>query len=90
MVAAMEANPTLATRPALILNRPKLDELRRANGINTEQGLAKIIGVRVETLWRASKGDPVSGAFVARVKLAFPHASMDSLFEVSSVEAVAS
>lgn len=80
------ANP--ARGPRLVLNRRKLDELRRANGIATEVGLAKIIGVRVETLWRASTGEPVSGVFVAKVKLAFPHASMDSMF--SAVEAIAS
>lgn len=85
----MEPIPTSAKpRPRLVLNRPKLDELRRANGIATEVGLAKIIGVRVETLWRASSGEPVSGVFVAKVKLAFPHASMDLMFD--AVEAVAS
>lgn len=89
MVAGMETVPTSAkSRPGLILNRNKLDELRRVNGITTEKKLAEIIGVRVETLWRASQGAPVSGAFVARVKIAFPHASIESMFDIA--EAIAS
>lgn len=66
-----------------MLNRPKLDELRRANGIQTETELARIIGVSPATLWRVSEGkvNP-SNEFIARVVCAFPHASMSSLFEV--------
>lgn len=87
----MQAPTTsVSATPVLILNRSKLDELRRANGITTEAELARIIGIRTETLWRASNGHPVSGRFIAGVKVAFPHTSMDSLFEVSTVESVAS
>ena len=85
----MEAIPIPAkSRPALLLNRGNLTKLQRANGIATERELAEIIGVRVETLWRASRGEPVSGIFAARVKLAFPHVSLDSMFNV--VEEIAS
>lgn len=81
-----------ATKPArakaaLVLNRAKLDELRRANGIVSEAELARIIGVSPITLWRISNGEhQPSGAFVARVMLAFPHVSMDSLFGVVVLE----
>lgn len=74
----------------MVLNRAKLDELRRANGIVSEAELSKIIGINPATLWRASEGNPVSGGFIARVKLAFPHVATDTLFEVVTSEAVAS
>lgn len=78
----MEATPTPErAKAALVLNRSKLDELRRANGIETEADLAAVIGVDTATLWRATNGKPVSGGFVARVVIAFPHASMRSLFD---------
>jgi len=74
-----------------VLNRAKLDELRRANGIGSEVELARIIGVNPVTLWRVSNGDVrPSNGFIARVTLAFPHAAMSSLFEVISAETVAS
>ena len=78
------------TSPAVTLNRPQLDELRRAHGIETEVELARIIGVNPATLYRLSKGEPVSAGFIARVKLAFPAASFDSLFNVRTAEALAS
>ena len=66
---------------SLTLNRVKLDELRRAHGIKTEAELARRIGVTASTLYRISVGDvQPSGLFVARVKLAFPMATLDSLF----------
>ena len=66
----------------LVLNRAKLDELRRAHGIESEAKLARTIGVSAETLWRVSNGGKPSNAFMARVKLAFPSASLDVLFEM--------
>lgn len=87
MVALMESTSRGSRRKvATYLNRPKLDELRRANGIQTEVELARIIGVNAATLWSASEGRPVSGTFIAGVILAFPHASLDSLFSARSVE----
>lgn len=66
-----------------MLNRSKLDELRRANGIQSEAELARILGVSPTTLWRVSNREVApSNGFIARVLLAFPHASMASLFEV--------
>jgi DNA-binding XRE family transcriptional regulator len=80
----MQAADTSARNaPAVLLNRSKLDELRRANGIETEADLARIIGVSPETLWRVSNGKTIpSNGFIARVILAFPHASMAALFVV--------
>lgn len=72
-----------------MLNRAKLDELRKANGIDTESDLARIIGVDPATLWRLSRGAAVSGSFIARVKLAFPHVPMDQMFSVVTTEKVA-
>jgi len=74
----------------MVLKRAKLDELRRANGIETEAQLAKVIGVNPATLWRASEGKPVSGGFIARMKLAFPHVSSDALFAAVPAEDLAS
>jgi transcriptional regulator with XRE-family HTH domain len=72
----------------LALNRSKLDELRRAHGIKTEAELARRIGVDPSTLYRISIGDvQPSPGFIARVKLAFPMASLDSLFSATRVEA---
>lgn len=68
------------TKVQFVLNRPKLDELRKVHEIKTEAELAKRIGISAETLWRASNGTPPSNAFMARLKLAFPNASLDSLF----------
>jgi len=87
----MKSSTTPATAPVMVLNRDKLDELRRANGISTEAELARIIGVSPETLWRVSNGKTFpSNGFIARVKVAFPHTSTDSLFEVVYPEAMAS
>ena len=76
--------------PVLVLNRSKLDDLRRANGIKTEAELAAIIGVSPETLWRVTNGkvNPSNG-FMARVIVAFPHAGLASLFEVVHAEQAA-
>jgi DNA-binding XRE family transcriptional regulator len=74
----------------MVLVRSKLDELRKANGIETESEMARIIGVNPATLWRVSRGEPVSGSFIARVMIAFPHASMDQLFKVEDAKALAS
>ncbi len=91
MVVDMQTVPVTTTaKPALVLNRRQLDALRKANGIETEAELARIIGVRPETLWRATKGEPISGIFAASVKIAFPHASLDSLFSAVSERALAS
>lgn len=69
--------------PTLVLNREKLDELRRAHGIRTEAELARKIGVSRETLWRVSTQKSLpSNQFIATVRAAFPAASMDSLFEI--------
>jgi DNA-binding XRE family transcriptional regulator len=83
-IAAMQtASTPTRTTPAVVLNRSKLDELRRANGIQTEAELARIIGVSPATLWRVTTGEVnPSNGFIARVLLAFPHASMSTLFEV--------
>lgn len=70
---------------AMVLNRPKLDELRRAHGIRSEAELARRIGVSPETLWRVSKGGVPSNSFMARVCVAFPTASFGDLFRVSEM-----
>lgn len=77
--------PAHATQasPTLRLNRPKLDELRRAHGITSEAELARRIGVDAATLWRVSNSEGApSAAFIARVMVAFPAARMDDLFSV--------
>jgi DNA-binding XRE family transcriptional regulator len=81
------------TVPIIVLRRDKLDELRRANGIESEAELARIIGVSPTTLWRISRGEVVpSQGFIARALLAFPHAQFATLFKVDRrvTQAVAS
>lgn len=71
--------------PAYALNVPKLDDLRFANGIATDAELARIIGVSAETLWRVRHGHTKpSNEFMARLKVAFPHSTLDSLFTLVS------
>lgn len=87
----MQPAPSTPATVKLQINRTRLDELRRAHGIETEAELARRIGVDPSTLWRVSNGDvQPSPVFIARVMLAFPAARMDSLFEAIRVEAVAS
>ncbi|WP_309129450.1 hypothetical protein [Microbacterium sp.] len=79
----MKDSFTGETSPTIALRRQKLDELRRANGIDTEAELARIIGVSPTTLWRISRGDVApSHGFIARTLLAFPHSKFETLFEV--------
>lgn len=79
----MQPSNTDATSPTIVLRRKKLDALRRANGIDTESELARIIGVSPTTLWRVSKGEvEPSAGFIARTLLAFPHTTFANLFEV--------
>lgn len=69
-----------ATRPVLVLNREKLDELRRANGIGSEAELARRLDVDPSTLYRVSNGKSVpSNEFIAGLKAAFPLCSLDDL-----------
>ena len=76
--------------PAIALRREKLDELRRANGIDSEAELSRIIGVSPTTLWRISRGDVApSPGFIARTLLAFPHSKFETLFEVVDRAALA-
>ncbi|HEY9310255.1 MAG TPA: helix-turn-helix transcriptional regulator [Microbacterium sp.] len=86
----MQELDTNAGQPKTWLRREKLNELRKANGIQTEAELARIIGVSPETLWRVSNYKmPASGGFIARTLIAFPHASFEVLFEVTASEPAA-
>lgn len=86
----MKESFTGESSPAITLRRDKLDELRRANGIESEAELSRIIGVSPTTLWRISRGDVVpSPGFIARTLLAFPHAKFETLFSVVRPEAMA-
>lgn len=68
---------------ALVLNRSRLNELRKANGIETEKDLARVIGVNYTTLYRVSIGSTIpSNEFMAKVAMAFPLVPFDQLFTV--------
>lgn len=76
----MQTRSEAATRPVLVLNRQKLDELRRASGIPSEAELARRLNVDVSTLYRVSAGKTVpSNEFIAGLKVAFPMCSLDDL-----------
>lgn len=78
---------TARVRRVLVLNRDKLDELRRANGIESETKLAKVLGVSYTTLWRVSNGEVApSNEFITAVLLAFPHVEWPALFSFGTVE----
>lgn len=84
------SSPRVGASPSLRLNVEKLNELRRAHGIKSEAELARLIGVDVSTLYRVSNNlTSPSPTFVAGLKLAFPAASLDSLFDAVRAEAVA-
>jgi predicted transcriptional regulator len=72
-----------AKTPQMRLNVPKMNELRRAHELESNVDLARLLGVDTATLHRVMKGTVApSSSFIARVKLAFPSVSIDSLFYV--------
>ncbi|QAB18699.1 XRE family transcriptional regulator [Leucobacter muris] len=72
-----------------MLNRQKLDELRRANGITSEAELARRLEVDPSTLYRVSTGKSVpSNEFIAGLKLAFPLCSLDDLLTLTDLAVV--
>lgn len=80
----MQSNSTTAPKPVLVLNRQKLDELRRASGIPTEAEMARRLGVDASTLYRISSGKTMpSNEFMAGLKAAFPLSSLDDLFTLT-------
>lgn len=86
----MQVSNINAGTATIALRRDKLDELRRANGIDTEADLARIIGVSPTTLWRISEGKSAAGpGFIARTLLAFPHAKFETLFAIAQPESLA-
>ncbi|UCR89285.1 helix-turn-helix domain-containing protein [Mycetocola spongiae] len=79
---------TSAAQPGLRLNRAKLDELRRANGIESEADLARLANINPTTLWRVSTGKTLpSNGFIARMVVAFPLCPMGELFFVDKAAA---
>lgn len=76
----MQTDTATATKHKMVLNRSKLDELRRASGIRSEAELARRLGVDAATLYRLTKGETVPGnRFITGLKLAFPMCSLDDL-----------
>lgn len=74
-----------ATQPLLLLNRSKLDELRRANGIRSEAELARRLGVNAATLYRVSAGlTAPSNQFMAGLKVAFPLVPLDDFLTLKA------
>jgi ribosome-binding protein aMBF1 (putative translation factor) len=67
----------------LVLNRQKLDELRRASGIPSDAELARRLNVDPSTLYRVSSGRTApSNEFMAGLKVAFPMCSLDDLLSL--------
>lgn len=83
----MHGNNMHVSKPRLILNRARLDELRRAHGIESEVDLARKLGVNAATLYRVTTGRTTpSNEFLAGLKLAFPMCSLDDLTVVATGE----
>lgn len=79
----MQQTSTAASRRFLVLNREKLNELRRSAGIKSEAELARRIGVDPATLYRLSTGkSKPSNEFLAGLKMAFPIVPLDDLLKV--------
>lgn len=85
----MQAPSTTAIQAhRLVLVRSKLDELRRAHGIESDTDLALRLGVNKTTLYRVSTGRTTpSNEFIAGIKVAFPLARLDDLFVVERIPA---
>ena len=80
----MQTNGMNAIKPVLVLNRTRLDDLRRANGVRSEADLARRLGVDASTLYRVSTGKSIpSNEFMAGLKAAFPLCSLDDLFSLA-------
>lgn len=74
-----------AQSPVFVLNRPGLDRLRKAHGIESEADLARVIGIDPVTLYRVSTGRTLpSNSFMAKVATAFPAAKFDQLFTLEA------
>jgi len=83
-------NLTADATPQMCLNVSKLNELRRAHELESNVDLARVLGVNTATLYRVMTGAVApSSSFIARVKLAFPSVSIDSLFYVDRLGATA-
>lgn len=83
-------NLTADATPQMRLNVQKLNELRRAHELESNVDLARLLGVNTATLYRVMTGSVApSSSFIARVKLAFPSVSIDSLFYVDRLGATA-
>lgn len=83
-------NLTADATPQMRLNVKKLNELRRAHELESNVDLARLLGVNTATLYRVMAGAVApSSSFIARVKLAFPSVSIDSLFYVDRLGATA-
>ncbi|MFD4111642.1 helix-turn-helix domain-containing protein [Streptomyces sp. NPDC058650] len=76
--------------PVYVLNRPSLDRLRQAHGIESDADLARVIGVNAATLYRVSNGITIpSNEFMAKVAMAFPAAKFNQLFTLRVPESIA-
>ncbi|QKS17284.1 hypothetical protein HUN59_14670 [Curtobacterium sp. Csp2] len=86
----MQSHFTNATPPGkLVLNVDKLNELRRAHELQSDSDFARFLGIERSTLYRVTNGQAApSNGFMARMKLAFPSVSLDSLFTVDRLVAV--
>lgn len=86
----MQRHSFNATPPGkLVLNVEKLTELRRAHELESDSDFARFLGVERSTLYRITNGQAApSNGFMARIKLAFPSVSLDSLFVVDRLVAV--
>ncbi len=82
-IDSMQTERIASRGPYLTVDRGRLDELRKAHGIDSDADLARVIGVDPATLYRVREGKTVaSNEFLAKVAVAFPGASFDRLFTV--------
>lgn len=81
--------PNATPAGTLVLNVPKLNELRRAHELENDTEFSRFLGVNRATLYRVTTGQAApSNVFMARMKLAFPSVPLDSLFMVDRLAAV--
>ena len=81
----MHSTDTTSCPPALVLDLNRLEELRKAHGIESDTDLARVIGVAPSTLFRVrTRRTTPNNDFMTKVRLAFPAASLDSLFVLNT------
>ena len=68
-----------------VLNIDLLEDLRKANGIESLAALSRTLEIDGATLFRVMSGRTApSNHFITRVRIAFPHVKLEALFPLGT------